>query len=287
MSTKTIFQSIKDALKQENDKDSNILRFEVGNTYTVRLLPYVKDPAKTFFHHYMHGWTSFATGEYVRALGPETFGERNPLSEERFRVLRVGTEAEKARIKLIRRSERWLVNVYVVSDPKKPENNGKVKVISYGKQLHTVINDAIEGEDSEGLGARVFDLSPNGVNLKIKVEQQGDFPSFVSSKFTMPSALPDMTDAKIEQILNSTYELDKIMTVKSYDEIKKMLAEHFYVEGAGATPPAKKEKDTGSQETNTKAQPEVKPDVTPKASKTVTSDEDVKRLLDELEDETK
>jgi len=229
MINNNIFQSIKSALAQSNTDSGlgNILKTEVGNTYTVRLLP-AKDPKNTFFHFYTHGWNSYATGKYVAATSPQTFGERDPISEERFRVLRSGTDAEKEKIKTIGRSEKWLVNVLVINDPVNAENNGQVKLLRYGKQLQKIILDAIEGEDADELGARIFDLGPQGVNLKIKVEKQGDYPSYVSSKFSMPAAIADMDDAKGKKIYDSVYDLTKVFTIKSYDELKAMLNEHFY-----------------------------------------------------------
>jgi len=238
MINNSIFQSIKSALAQDSNTStgvSEILKTEIGNTYTVRLLP-AKDPAKTFFHFFTHGWTSFATGEYVAALSHQTFGNRDPIAEERFRILRTGTDAEKEKAKAIGRSEKWLVNVFVVNDPKNPENNGKVKILRYGKQLQKIISDAIEGEDADELGARIFDLSPNGVNLKVKVEKQGDYPSYVSSKFSMPSALPDLDEAKIKKIYGSVFELDKVFTLKSVEELKTMLEEHYFVKSVKDAP---------------------------------------------------
>lgn len=247
----SIFQSIKNALAQENSASaaSEILKTEVGNTYTVRLLPYVKDPKNTFFHFFSHGWTSFSTGAYVGSLSPQTFGERDPIAEERFRLYRTGTEDEKKKAAEIKRSEKWLVNVFVVNDPVNPENNGKVKILRYGKQLQKIIKDAIEGEESADYGPRVFDLSPNGVNLKIKVEKQGDYPSYVSSKFTMPAALPDMDDNKAKKLLDSTHDLTKVFPVKSYDELKKMLDEHFHCKNVSDAPATVVEKKVEKKET--------------------------------------
>jgi gp32 DNA binding protein like len=269
MINSSIFQSIKGALAQENTNNtglSEILKTEVGNTYTVRLLP-AKDPKKTFFHFFTHGWTSYATGQYVAALSLQTFGDRDPIAEERYRVLRTGTDAEKEKAKTIGRSEKWLVNVFVVNDPKTPENNGKVKILRYGKQLQKIIEDAIQGEDADELGARIFDLSPNGVNLKIKVEKQGDYPSYVSSKFSMPSAIPELDDAKAAKIYDSVFELDKVFTVRSADELKGMLDEHFYVK-------------TVKDDATPAAQPVA---TTSNAAPAKSSDDDIKNLLDGLD----
>jgi hypothetical protein len=230
-----MFQSIKAALTKNEEKATpglynEILKTVPGNTYTVRLLPFAKDPSKTFFHYYIHGWTSFSSGQYVQAVSPQTFNERDPISEERFRVLRTGTETEKEKMQAVRRTEKWLVNVYVVEDPTNPENNGTVKMLRYGKQLQKIIMEAIEGEDADEFGPRIFDLGTEGVNLKVKVEQQGDYPTYVSSRFTSSGKL-NLSEEEREKIYKNTFNLEEVFTIKTYDELKQMMDEHIYVTG--------------------------------------------------------
>ena len=232
MFNSNMFQSIKAALSKDEDKGSGlyteILKTTAGNNYNIRLLTYSKDPSKTFFHHYTHGWNSFATGKYVQALSPTTFNERDPISEERFRAMRTGTEDEKSRMGAVRRSEKWLVNVYVIDDPSNPDNNGKVKILRYGKQLQKIIMEAIEGEDSEEYGEKIFDLGSEGVNFKVKVEQQGDYPTYVASRFTTTNKLK-LSEDEQKAIYDSTYDLTKVNSIKSYDELKQMIDDHIYV----------------------------------------------------------
>ena len=231
--TSSMFDSIKSALAADNDNNKSaigdILKTPPGNTFTVRLLPYAKDPSKTFFHYYQHGWNSFATGQYTSAISLQTFGERDPIAEERYKILRTGNEEEKEKAKAIVRSEKWLVNVYVVNDPVNPENNGKVKMLRYGKQIHNIITDAIEGEDAAELGPRIFDLGPDGVNFRVKVEKQGDFPTYVSSKFGMPSAIDNLDEDRHNKIYENVFELSSVFSVKSANELKTMMDEHYYV----------------------------------------------------------
>jgi len=229
----SMFQSIKDALAKSDAENSpavynEIMKTTPGNTYTVRLLPYAKDPKNTFFHYFNHGWVSFATGQYVQALSPLTFSERDPIAEERFRILRMGTEDEKEKVKAIKRVEKYLVNVYVIDDPTNPDNNGKVKLLRYGKQLHKIIMEAIEGEDAEEFGPRIFDLSSNGVSFKIKCENQGEYPTYVSSRFTSAGKL-NLSEDEQKKIYDSVYDLTKVYSLKSYDELKQMFDEHFLV----------------------------------------------------------
>lgn len=244
----SMFESIKGALASSNEgksKFSEIMQTKPGNTYTVRLLPDGKSPADTFFHYYNMGWNSFATGQYVQALSPQTFGERCPISEERFRLSRTGSDEEKEKASALRRTEKWLVNVYVVDDPTNPENNGKVKMLRYGKQIQKIISEAIEGEDAAEFGARIFDLGDDGVNFKVKCEQQGDYPTYVSSRFTGAGKL-NLSEDQQKDIYGQTHTLKETFPIKSTDELTEMLNEHFHCKAdepvvetpaAGDTPP--------------------------------------------------
>lgn len=234
-----MFDSIKDALNKQQKQGSgsrDIVKFEKGNTYVLRLLPNMADPEKTWFKYQTFAWNSFATGQYTQAISPMSWNERDPIAEERIKIYRNGTEAEKEKIKNVRRSDHWLMKAYMISDSTNSENNGKVKPIRFGKQLFNIINNAISGEDADEFGARVFDLGPSGVNLKIKVTDQGGFANYTESRFTSPVDLK-LTEAQIEEIYNQGGNLDKIFTCRSYDELKKLFDEHYYCIGSTSTSP--------------------------------------------------
>lgn len=227
----SMFDSIKGALSKQEERNSyaDILSMKTGNTYTVRLLPNVEAPEKSFFHYYTVGWESFATGQYVQSISPQSFGERDPILEARYRIYKHGTDDEKEKIKSVRRAEKWLVNAYVVDDTENPDNNGEIKIIRYGKQLDKIIRRAIDGEDSDEFGARVFDLGSNGVNLKIEVESQGEYPTYVSSRFTGSKSDLGLSDSRVGEIYKSIHKLDEVFQVKSYEELEKMFQEHYLV----------------------------------------------------------
>lgn len=227
-----MFDSIKSALTKSNEgtntKFKDYLKTEPGNTYTVRLLPNVKDPNKSFLHYYSYAWNSFADGKLINVISPTTWGQRDPIAEEGYRIRRNGTEEEKDKARALNRKESWLVNVYVENDPVRPENNGTIKVLRYGRQLGKIIMDAIEGEDAADFGPRIFDLSPNGCSFRIKVEKQGDFPTYVSSKFALPKAVVGLDPSSYDEIYNNIFDLESYLTVKSYDELKELLDIHYH-----------------------------------------------------------
>lgn len=227
-----MFASIKEALaKGEKSTQGNplykeIMRFKAGNTYVFRLLPNVQQPANTFYHFYQHGWESFCTGEYVSALSLQTIGKPDPISIASYRLKKNGTEEEKRKVEAIKWSEQWYVNVLVVEDPVNPENNGTVKIFRFGRKLHKMIEAAINGDDSDEFGAKVFDLSPNGVNMKLKVEKQGDFIAYDSSRFTSPIDL-NLSDSRKEEIYGMVHDLTAVNTLKTEEELLELWNRHF------------------------------------------------------------
>lgn len=277
-----MFDSIKQALvKNENSSAGKFLKTEVGNTYTVRLLPNIKDPSKTFFHYFTFGWPSFATGQYINLISPQTWGDRDPINEYRYKMTKTGSNEEKEKVSKILRKENWLVNVYVINDPKNPENNNQVKLLKFGRQLHKIIMDAIEGDDSEALGSRIFDLTSKGCDFKVKVDKQGEYPSYSSSKFTMPKAIEGLSESKIGEIYNNTIDLERVFTVKSYDELTKILNEHYH---CTATPVATTIAETKPVIVEAKATPVNKAveDAEVSLTSNDTEDDDINKILEQL-----
>ena len=240
INTKSMFEQIKQSLSSgKNESNGNglykeILKFTSGNTYLVRLVPNPNSPKETIFHYYNHGWNSNATGKYVTALCPTTFGDSCPIDAYYLKTYRTGTDSEKEAAKVLSRKEGWMVNVYVVSDPSNPENEGKVKILRYGKELAKIIESALEGDDSAEFGVeKVFDIV-NGSTLRIKCENRSgkdrggkQMVTYAASKFLSPSAL-EITDSQLEEIYNSVHDLKAVNKQTTPAEMQRLLDEHFF-----------------------------------------------------------
>jgi len=293
-----MFESIKSALDSAKTKNTgssfkNLFSIAKPGNYVVRLLPNIKNPGETFLHYYHHGWNSIATGQYVSVTSPSTWGERCPISELYFKVLRGGTpdEQEKAKANL-RRKENWYVNVYVVSDPVSPENNGTVKVLRFGKQLNKIIESAISGDDSAEFGAKIFDLSENGCNLRIKAELVSDkpgapkYPTYTASKFLSPSAIDGLDEDKIQDVYESIYDLGTFVEHKTPAELQTFIDTHYYgTDAAPVSAPVVEEEedvpyDTPAPKPAAKSVAKSAPIV---AEDSDTNDDKVKAILDGLD----
>ena len=282
--TSSMFETLKESLSKKNENGGlykNIMKLEIGNTYVVRLIPNLNDINKTFFHHVQHGWNSFATGQFVSALSLPK-GEYDPIGQTRYKMLyKSSNDADRVKGAEIKRSEKWLVNVLVVDDPVNKINNGKIMILRYGTQLKKVIDDAMS--DSDEYGERIFELSEKGCNLKIKVEKQGDYPYYGSSRFTSPKEIEGLDNKKQEQIYEGIHDLENVYVKKNADELQKLLDEHFFCNVAAPGSFSKQKKDAA--ETNidlVEKKTVVKSN--PVSKKKDDNEEDlIKNLLDGLE----
>jgi len=236
-SIESMFESIKESLKFQKGSASfkEFLRLEATNTYAVRFIPNIEDGKKTFFPYFHHGWTSLSTGQYVDSICPSTWGDRCVICEERFKLYRQKTEEAKALAKNLFRLEKRLANVYVITDPVTPENEGTIKILRFGKRIYEKIIFATEGDDAAIYGRRIVDLSPNGCNFRIRVEsnQEGkrQFTNYSNSQFMPPSEIPGMTPEKIEQTYKGIYNLEDFIEVKEQEQMQKMIDLHLYCKG--------------------------------------------------------
>jgi hypothetical protein len=247
-----MFDAIKQSLSTDKAQGGNglykeILKFTPGNTYQVRLVPNPNLPKETIFHYYNHAWTSNSTGKFITALCPTTFGESCPIDAYYLKTYRTGTESEKSAAGILSRKEGWMVNVYVISDPSNPENEGKVKILRYGKELAKIIQSAIEGDDAEEFGVeKVFDVV-NGSTLRIKCESRTgnrggktQYVTYSSSKFLSPSTIEVDTD----NVYSSVHDLKGVNKQTTPAEMQRLLDEHFFNLTTGSSIEEDEEVDT-------------------------------------------
>lgn len=251
-----MFERIKDALNKPTTSGGqfeNIMKFPEGHTYTLRLLPTIEEGKDPLFHHWVNSWISKSTGKFVSTLSLKTFGERDPISELRWKLFKEWKSANpkvdnKEYVGDIAEKEQWLINVYVVDDPHTPENNGTVKILRLGPQIKEIIDKSTEGERAEamGLGWDIFNPTA-GFDLKIVAEKQGQYTTFKDSYFS-PKKNNILSEEDVEKLYENLHDLTSIYTVKTYDELVSLLDDHFFCNGETKSndikkisPPAKSE----------------------------------------------
>ena len=147
-----------------------------------------------------------------------------PVCEHNSTLWNSGIEANKEIVRKQKRKLNYVANVYIVSDPKHPENEGKVKLFKFGKKIFDKITEAMNPQFEDEKPINPFDMW-KGANFKLKIRKVEGYQNYDKSEFDSPSVLSD-DDAKLEQIWKDSFSLSELTgdkEFKSYDELKKRL----------------------------------------------------------------
>ena len=178
-------------------------------------LPWVK-----VFKHAFQG----PTGKWYIENSLTTIGKQDPMSEHNTQLWNSGLESDKELARKQKRKLEYYSNIYVVSDPKHPENEGKVFLFRYGKKIFDKIMASMQPEFEDETPINPFDFW-EGANFKLKIRKVDGFWNYDKSEFDSVTALAD-SDEKLDGIWKSQYSLQEFLAptnFKSYDELKKRL----------------------------------------------------------------
>jgi len=154
-----------------------------------------------------------------------TLGKTDPVSEYNTVLWNSGVEANKEIARKQKRKLTYIANVLVISDAKRPQNEGKVFLFKFGKKIFDKIKEQLEPQFADETPMNPFDFW-KGANFKVKIRNVEGYRNYDKSEFESPAALFDSDDAKIEQVWKSAYSLKdflKAENFKSYDELKAKL----------------------------------------------------------------
>ena len=73
-----------------------------------------------------------------------TLSQKDPVSEENTRLWNTGLDSDKEIARKRKRKLSYYSNIMVVSDPKHPENEGKVFLFKFGKKIFDKITEAMQ-----------------------------------------------------------------------------------------------------------------------------------------------
>ena len=147
-----------------------------------------------------------------------------PVCEHNNRLWNSGIEANKEIVRKQKRKLNYIANVYIISDPKHPENEGQVKLFKFGKKIFDKINEAMNPAFEDEVAINPFDMW-KGANFKLKIRKVDGYQNYDKSEFESPSALFD-DDDKLEKIWEQEHSLQELVAdkeFKAYDDLKKRL----------------------------------------------------------------
>jgi hypothetical protein len=195
-----------------------------GNGYAViRFLPAVKGedlPWAKVWNHAFQG----PTGQWYIENSLTTLNQKDPVSEHNTRLWNTGLESDKEIARKQKRKLQYFSNIYVVSDAKHPENEGKVFLFRYGKKIFDKITAAMSPEFEDEKAINPFDFW-EGANFKLKIRKVDGYWNYDKSEFEDTSKLFE-DDSEADKVWKSQHSLAEFTAPtnnKSYDELKTRL----------------------------------------------------------------
>ena len=194
-----------------------------GNGYAViRFLPAPDGETVPWAKVYSHAFQG--PGGWYIENSLTTIGDKDPVGEVNRRLWNSGEDADKDTARKQKRKLSYYSNIYVVKDPKHPENEGKVFLYKYGKKIHDKILAAMQPEFQDETPVNVFDLW-EGANFKLKIKKVAGFWNYDSSEFDSVSALSS-DDSELEATWKLEHSLEAFTAkdnFKSYDDLEARL----------------------------------------------------------------
>ena len=198
---------------------------KTGNGYAViRFLPAVKGEELPWAKVWNHAFQG-PTGQWYIENSLTTLNQKDPVSEMNTAYWNSGVESDKEIARRQKRKLQYFSNIYVVEDPKHPENEGKVFLFRFGKKIFDKVMETMQPAFEDEVAINPFDFW-KGANFKLKIRKVDGFWNYDKSEFDKkPSALFDEDDA-LEEVWKKQYSLKDYTAptnFKSYDELKTRL----------------------------------------------------------------
>ena len=197
---------------------------KAGNGYAViRFLPGTEDNLP-FVRYWDHGFKG-PTGLWYIENSLTSIGQNDPVGELNSKLWNSGIESDKEKARTQKRRLHYVTNIYVVSDPSAPQNEGKVFLYKFGKKIFDKIFDLMNPAFADETPVDPFDFW-EGADFKLKIRNVEGYRNYDKSEFSPPASLLDADEAKLEDVYNKLHDLSEFTNpknYKSYDELKTKL----------------------------------------------------------------
>ena len=225
----SVFSQLQKQLEQSTKVGTVDERFwrpttdKAGNGFAIiRFLPAVEGEDMPFVKMYSHAFQG--PGGWYIENSLTTLNEKDPVGEVNRRLWNSGSDEDKETARKQKRKLSYYSNIYVVKDPKHPENEGKVFLYKYGKKIHDKILAAMQPEFQDEEPVNVFDLW-EGANFKLKIKKVAGYWNYDSSEFDSVSAL-SADDDELEATWKTEHSLEAFTAkdnFKSYEDLERRL----------------------------------------------------------------
>jgi hypothetical protein len=195
----------------------------------IRFLPAPENEDLPFSRFYSHGFKG-PEGKWYYENCPTTIGGKCPVCEENNKLWNSGLDSDKKIARGRKRKLTYVSNIYIIKDPKNPDNEGKCFLYRYGAKIWEKINNSMNPTEEE-LATDIEPCNPfdfwtgRTFTLKSKLVKTGSesYPNYDDSGFLVASPLLNGDDKQLEALWKKQYPLVPFTDAsmfKSYDELR-------------------------------------------------------------------
>ena len=204
---------------------------QAGNGYAViRFLPAAEGAELPWVRYWDHGFKG-PTGQWYIERSLTSIGQNDPVGELNSKLWNTGLDADKEKARSQKRRLHYVSNIYVVSDPSNPQNEGKVFLYQFGKKIFDKIMDVMQPDFADETPVNPFDLW-EGADFKLKIRNVEGYRNYDKSEFSTQAQLAE--DDKLEAIYNQMHDLGEFTDPKNYKTYSELQAKLMRVLGEEA-----------------------------------------------------
>lgn len=194
---------------------------KTGNGYAViRFLPAPDPHAAPWVQFWDHGFQG-PTGRWYIERSLTSIGQPDPVSDLNSSLWNSGHESDKDKARKQKRRLHYVSNIYVVSDPERPENEGKVFKYQYGKKIFDKIIDVMKPQFEDEKPINPFNLW-DGADFILKIRQVEGWRNYDKSEFATPKPLKE-DDKELDKIYKQVFDLSEYSNPKNYKSYNVLL----------------------------------------------------------------
>lgn len=204
-----------------------------GNAFAViRFLPAKTEDTMPYVKTYSHGFQH--NGKWFIEECPTTIGKTCCVCQSNSALWNSGFEADKEVARSRKRRLKYIANILVLKDPKNPENEGKVKLFSFGQKIFdkllAVMNPPAEYGDEPRDPFGFFE----GCQVKYKQKKVGQFPNMDDTLVEAAGDLYDGDEDKLMAVLEEMVDLNEFLDESKFKSEEELQARLNKVLGAGS-----------------------------------------------------
>lgn len=177
-----------DFVKQDlkKDEDENLYKPypELGKDGVykslIRFLPNIYNPKKSKIHQYYVWLKDPVDGANFKALCPSTVGKKSILKDIYWKLKNSTSAKDQDLAKSFSRKEDFFSLIQVVKDPNRPDLEGKIMYLKFGKKVNDIIEQQIKPEF--GNPSNPYDLF-EGKNFGLHVRKVGEWNNYDLCQF--------------------------------------------------------------------------------------------------------